>query len=71
VLIGATVDLNYALYAGFAAIIVIFGALTFRMGGVLCCMFKTKLTMKERVFCRLWDNIGSLRKRLNYQGYNV
>lgn len=52
-LVGATVDLNYALSSGFAVILVIFGALIFRMTGVLFCMIKTKLSMKEIVFCML------------------
>ena len=53
VLVGATVDLSYALSAGFAAIIVIFGVLLFRMAGVLCCLIKTKLSLKERIFCMI------------------
>ena len=51
VLVGATVDLRYALSAGFSAIIVVFGVLVFRTAGVLCCLIKTKLSLKERVFC--------------------
>jgi solute carrier family 9B (sodium/hydrogen exchanger), member 1/2 len=53
VLVGATVDLKYAVSAGFAAIFLIFGALVFRMMGVLCCLIKTKLTMKEIIFCMI------------------
>lgn len=52
-LVGATVDLNYALSSGFSAIIVIFASLTFRILGVLLCMVKTKLSMKEIVFCMI------------------
>lgn len=52
-LVGATVDLNYALSSGFAVIIVIFASLIFRMLGVLLCMVKTKLSMKEIVFCMI------------------
>lgn len=51
VLVGATVDLNYALSAGLMAIVVIFGALIFRMLGVFLSLLKTTLTMKERLFC--------------------
>lgn len=53
VLVGATVDLKYALGAGGAAILVIFGGLAFRMLGVFVCMIKTKLSMKERMFCMI------------------
>lgn len=53
VLVGATVDISYALSAGVAAIILIFGVLLFRMAGVFCCMIKTKLSLKERLFCMI------------------
>lgn len=51
VLVGATVDLKYALAAGPKAILLIAGVLLFRMAGVLMCMIKTKLVWKERFFC--------------------
>ncbi len=53
VLVGATVDISYALSAGVAAIILIFGVLVFRMAGVFFCMIKTSMTMKERLFCMI------------------
>lgn len=53
VLVGANVDLQYALAAGVNAIVLIFGVLIFRMIGVFACMIGTKLTMKERAFCML------------------
>lgn len=53
VLVGATVDLQYALAAGVTAIILILGVLVFRMAGVFICLAGTKLTMKERAFCML------------------
>ena len=53
VLVGAIVDIKYALASGVAAILVIFGALIFRMAGVLVCLLKTKLTSKERLFCMI------------------
>lgn len=53
VLVGATVDIKYSILAGFSAIIVILGVLIFRMAGVFCCMIKTKLTIKERLFCMI------------------
>ncbi len=52
-LVGATVDINYALSSGFSVVIVIFASLVFRMFGVLLCMVKTKLSMKEIVFCMI------------------
>lgn len=51
VLVGATVDLQYAIKAGLFAVIIVLGALIFRMIGVLVCLIKTKLTKKERMFC--------------------
>ena len=51
VLVGATVDVRYAVAAGPAAVAVIFGVLLFRMAGVFCCMLGTALTGKERLFC--------------------
>lgn len=53
VLVGATVDLKYALSAGVMAIILIFGVLAFRMLGVWICLIKTKLDKKERLFCMI------------------
>ncbi|NLZ34776.1 cation:proton antiporter [Clostridium isatidis] len=53
VLVGATVDLSYALKTGFSAIIVVIGALIIRMIGVFVCLLKTKITIKERIFCML------------------
>lgn len=52
-LVGATVNLSYAMKAGGMAIAVVFGALCFRMLGVLLSLSKTSLTLKERVFCML------------------
>ena len=51
VLVGATVDLNYALSAGFSAVLLIFSVLIFRMMGVFFCMIKTKLSYGEILFC--------------------
>ena len=53
VLVGATVDLNYALSAGIMTILVIFIALASRLLGVLCCVLKTDLSAKERLFCMI------------------
>lgn len=50
VLVGATVDIRYTASAGFVAIIIVCGALLFRMVGVMVSLTKTKLTVKERLF---------------------
>ncbi len=51
VLVGATVNISYAISAGISAVILIFGVLLFRMAGVFVCMIKTKLNTRERFFC--------------------
>ncbi|RDY32317.1 cation:proton antiporter [Lachnotalea glycerini] len=51
VLVGATVDIRYAIEAGVMAIIIVLGALLFRMLGVFTCLIKTKLSVKEKIFC--------------------
>lgn len=53
VLVGATVNIEYAVKAGAAAVILIFAVLIFRMLGVFICLIKTKLNIKERLFCML------------------
>lgn len=53
VLVGATVNLQYAVSAGAAALLIIAGALLFRMAGVMFCLLRTKLNRKERIFCML------------------
>ncbi len=53
VLVGATVDIKYAVSAGILSIVLILGVLMFRMMGVFLCLLKTKLTMKERMFCMI------------------
>lgn len=53
VLVGATVNLSYALKSGVVAIAIVLGALVFRMIGVYICLLKTKLSMKERLFCMI------------------
>lgn len=50
VLVGATVNIQYALKAGVAAIILILCVLVFRVFGVFVCLIKTKLNKKERIF---------------------
>ena len=53
VLVGASVNIGYALNAGVSAVILILLMLIFRMTGVLLCLIKTKLTKNERLFCML------------------
>lgn len=50
VLVGATVNISYATKAGIAAILLIGGALVFRVAGVFISLWKTELTRDERVF---------------------
>jgi NhaP-type Na+/H+ or K+/H+ antiporter len=50
VLVGISVDINYAISAGFMPIVVLFGALVFRMVGVLISLLFTDLNIKERLF---------------------
>ena len=53
VLVGASVDIGYALSAGAGAVILIFGVLIFRLAGVFVCLLGTNLNIKERLFCML------------------
>lgn len=53
VLVGATVDLQYAISAGVGAVVLILIALVFRMIGVAVSLIKTDLSMRERIFCML------------------
>lgn len=50
VLVGATVDLNYAFQAGGYGIAIVLGALVFRMMGVYISILGTSLSKKERLF---------------------
>lgn len=53
VLVGATVDLRYAVSAGMNAILLLLAALLFRMLGVALSLIKTNLSHRERLFCML------------------
>ena len=53
VLVGATVNIEYLSKVGGSALIVIIGALLFRMLGVFVCLFGTNLSKKERIFVML------------------
>lgn len=53
VLVGATVNIKYLGNVGVSAIIVIIGAIVFRMAGVFICLIGTKLSMGERAFAMI------------------
>lgn len=53
VLVGASVNIHYATSAGLKAITMLLVILLFRMAGVFCCLIKTSLNWKERLFCAL------------------
>lgn len=53
VLVGASVNINYALNAGVKTVILIICVLLFRMLGVFVCLLKTKLSNKEKIFCMI------------------
>lgn len=53
VLVGATVNIGYIGKVGIKALIVIAGALVFRMFGVLVCLLGTEIKGKERMFTML------------------
>ena len=53
VLVGAAVNTGYLAQAGGRALLVILGALAFRMAGVALCLWGTKLRRRERLFVML------------------
>lgn len=53
VLVGATVNISYLGRVGISAVILIAGALAFRMAGVFICLLGTKLNAKERFFAMM------------------
>ena len=53
VLVGATVDMRYAVAAGVNAALLILGVLAFRMAGVCLCLLRTPLSWRERLFCMI------------------
>ena len=74
VLVGASVNIDYALKAGVAAIILIFLVLLFRMFGVFICMLKTNLNLKRKTV--LYDSLSakgdcSSRNRRNTTFYGI
>jgi len=53
VLVGAALDINSLSGAGPKSILLVFAALTLRMIGVNLSLIKTKLNLKERLFCSI------------------
>ena len=53
VLVGAAVDLRYAMAAGITAILLVVAAVCFRMLGVRLSLVRTGLNKKERLFCMM------------------
>ena len=53
VLVGATVNIKYALSASIPAILLIITVLIFRMIGVFLCLIGTSLSYRERLFCMI------------------
>ena len=53
VLVGINVDLSYAIAAGPLAILLVIGAMMFRMSGVALSLCKTPFNKNERLFCML------------------
>lgn len=52
-LVGAAVNLRYALSSGPSVVVLILGVLAFRMLGVWFCVIGTNLSLKEKIFCLL------------------
>lgn len=53
VLVGASVDLNYAVSASISPLILLILVSLFRMLGVLVALIRTSLTFKEKLFCMI------------------
>ena len=53
VLVGACVDISHLANAGVSALLLLAGALVFRMLGVWVCLLKTALSGREKLFCML------------------
>lgn len=53
VLVGAAVDLRYAVSAGVLAVLAVLGCLSFRAVGVLVCVAGSGFQWKEKLFCVL------------------
>ncbi len=52
-LVGAALNITYAMDAGLSAVILILLVVCFRMLGVFICLLKSPLNIKERLFCMI------------------
>ncbi len=52
-LVGAALNITYAMDAGLSAVILILLVVCFRMIGVFICLLKSNLNIKERIFCMI------------------
>lgn len=53
VLVGAAVDIRYAMSSGMSVVLLIVSVLFLRMTGVFVCLLGAKLSLKEKIFCML------------------
>ena len=53
VLVGATVNMQYAVALGLSSVLLVLGTLVFRIVGVWLSLIKTPLTKNEKVFCMI------------------
>ena len=53
VLVGACVDISHLANAGVSVLLLLAGALVFRMLGVWVCLLKTALSVREKLFCMI------------------
>ena len=52
-LVGATIDLSFAIQSAGLAVLLLFIILSFRLLGVWVCFIRTRLDFKERLFCAI------------------
>ncbi|MEF9968765.1 MAG: cation:proton antiporter, partial [Longicatena sp.] len=53
VLVGISVEVSFAIKAGIGTVILVIGALIFRMVGVFVSLIKTGFTINEKLFCMI------------------
>ena len=75
VLVGAAVDINYAVSAGISAVMLIFAVLLFRMAGVAVCLIIGRMSMvmmRERLLSivRVAITAGTLQPNPMISGMN-
>lgn len=51
ILLGSSIDINYVMFAGLNAVILIFLTLSFRIVGIMISLIGTNLNKKEKLFC--------------------